>query len=315
MGERRIKVGICGVGHLGSQHARVFNELEDSELIGVYDPDPGRGLSVADQWGTRSFERFEELLEGVEAVSCVAPTEFHYSMGIQILEAQKHLFLEKPMTQTAIQARELLREAGERRVKLQVGHIERFNPAFVAVENLLGDPKFIEVHRLSVYNPRGTDVDVVLDLMIHDLDLIRNRLKGPPVRVEAVGIPVITDKVDIANARLEFEDGAIANVTASRVSAEKMRKIRMFQRDAYISVDCLNRDAEVYTKRGELISKVDVDVKRETEPLKAELHSFLRAILEDREPVVTGEDGYRALELALEIQRTMKERMDRVGDL
>jgi len=211
-----------------------------------------------------------------------------------------------------IQARELLREAEKKGVKLGVGHIERFNPAFTAANSLVHDPKFIEVHRLAVYNPRGTDVDVVLDLMIHDLDLIRNCLKGKPAKIQAVGIPVITDKVDIANARLEFEDGSIANLTASRVSAEKMRKIRLFQKDTYISIDCLAKRVEMYRKSGDEIVPVPVEVNREHEPLKVELEGFLRAIIEDTDPPVSGLDGLRALELALEVRDSIQETMKRV---
>jgi hypothetical protein len=213
---------------------------------------------------------------------------------------------------TAIQAQELLKEAKERGVKLGVGHIERYNPAVLAVQSHLRDPKFIEVHRLAAYNPRGTDVDVVLDLMIHDLDLIRNRMKGRPARVQAVGIPVITDRVDIANARLEFEDGAIANVTASRVSAEKMRKLRVFQSDAYLSIDCLNKSVEMYRKKDGRIFPFPVDVVADREPLKAQLEGFLRAVIEDREPPISGIEGYQALELALWIRSEIDEHMRKV---
>jgi predicted dehydrogenase len=310
--ERKVRIGICGVGHLGAQHARCLGGLPGSDLVGVYDTDRDRAREVATRWGVRAFDRFEDLLGDVEAVSCVAPTAYHYSIGIQVLECGKHLFLEKPMAQTAIQAQELLKEAKERGVKLGVGHIERYNPAVLAVQSHLRDPKFIEVHRLAAYNPRGTDVDVVLDLMIHDLDLIRNRMKGRPARVQAVGIPVITDRVDIANARLEFEDGAIANVTASRVSAEKMRKLRVFQSDAYLSIDCLNKSVEMYRKKDGRIFPFPVDVVADREPLKAELEGFLRAVIEDREPPISGIEGYQALELALWIRSEIDEHMRKV---
>jgi len=264
---------------------------------------------VAKKWGTRAYRSLEQLLKDVEAISCVVPTSSHYEVGKEIISHGLHLFLEKPMTETVEQAEELVKLAEEKGVKLQIGHIERFNPAVLAVHRFIDSPKFIESHRLAPFNPRGTDVDVVLDLMIHDLDLIIYYLGKEPIKVEAVGVPVITKKVDIANARLEFDRGEIANVTASRISLEKLRKIRMFQKDMYISIDYLHRSVEFYRKFGDEIIPYFPDVKQDLEPLKLELESFVNAVLEDEEPPVTGMDGLRALRVALRVKEDIKRRL------
>ncbi len=304
-----LRVGVVGVGHLGFQHARIFHQLENSELVGVFDINFERAEFVAKRWKTKAYRSLEDLLKDVEAISCVVPTSSHYEVGKEIISHGLHLFLEKPMTETVEQAEELVKLAKEKNVKLQVGHIERFNPAVLAVHKFIDSPKFIESHRLAPFNPRGTDVDVVLDLMIHDLDLIIYYLGKEPVKVEAVGVPVITKKVDIANARLEFDRGEIANVTASRISIEKLRKIRMFQKDMYISIDYLHRNVEFYRKFGDEIIPYFPDVKQDLEPLKLELESFVNAVLEDEEPPVTGMDGLRALRVALRVKEDIKRRL------
>ncbi len=304
-----LHVGVVGVGHLGFQHARIFHQLENSRLVGVFDIDFERAEFVAKKWGTRAYRSLEQLLKDVEAISCVVPTSSHYEVGKEIISHGLHLFLEKPMTETVEQAEELVKLAEEKGVKLQIGHIERFNPAVLAVHRFIDSPKFIESHRLAPFNPRGTDVDVVLDLMIHDLDLIIYYLGKEPIKVEAVGVPVITKKVDIANARLEFDRGEIANVTASRISLEKLRKIRMFQKDMYISIDYLHRSVEFYRKFGDEIIPYFPDVKQDLEPLKLELESFVNAVLEDEEPPVTGMDGLRALRVALRVKEDIKRRL------
>ncbi len=306
---RKVRVGVVGVGHLGFQHARIVHQLEHAELVGVFDINFRRAQHVAERWGTKAFRSLEELLREVEAVSCVVPTSSHYEVGKKILEHGLHLFLEKPMTETVEQAEELVKLAGDKGVKFQIGHIERFNPAVLAVHQFINSPKFIESHRLAPYNPRGTDVDVVLDLMIHDLDLILFYLGKEPVKVEAVGVPVITDKVDIANARLEFDDGEIANVTASRISVEKLRKIRMFQKDMYISIDYLHRDVEFYRRYGDEIIPFFPEVNKNLEPLKLELESFVSSIIDDKTPPVTGMDGLRALRVALRVKEDISRRI------
>jgi len=306
---RKLRVGVIGVGHLGFQHARIFYQIEEAELVGVFDINRERSEFVAKRWNTRAYPDMESLFKDVDAISCVVPTSAHFEVGKKVIEHGLHLFLEKPMTETVEQAESLVNLAKEKGVKLQIGHIERFNPAVLAVHELIKSPKFIESHRLAPFNPRGTDVDVVLDLMIHDLDLILYYLGKEPVRVEAVGVPVITKKVDIANARLEFDGGEIANVTASRISIEKLRKIRMFQKDMYISIDYLHRSVEFYRKFGDEIIPYFPDVKQELEPLKLELESFVSAVLNDEEPPVTGMDGLRALRVALRVKEDIARRM------
>lgn len=309
---KKVKVGVVGVGHLGFHHTRVLRSLEEADLVGVFDIDEDRAKEVAERWGCRAFESYEELLSNVDAVSCVVPTKDHYEVGKKALLFGKHLFLEKPIATNLEEGIELVELARKKGLKFQVGHIERFNPAVLAVKDMIDSPKFIECHRLSLYNPRGTDVDVILDLMIHDLDLIVYYLRKKPEKIEAVGVPVITDKIDIANARLEFKDGEIANVTASRVSMEKMRKIRLFQKDTYISIDYLKKHVEVYRKFDDEILPFFPDVKDE-EPLFLELQEFIRSILEDKEPPVTAEEGLRALEVALRVKEEIKKRLDRMG--
>ena len=308
----KIRISVVGVGHLGFHHARVLSEIEDAHLIGVYDIDKERAKEVAKHWNCNPFSSLEELLNEVDAVSCAVPTKEHYKVGKLILEGGKHLFLEKPMATTLEEAQELSKIAKEKRVKFQIGHIERFNPAVLAVRDIIRNPKFVESHRLAPYNPRGTDVDVVLDLMIHDLDLILTYVKSKPIRVDAVGIPVLTDKIDIANVRIEFEEGEIANVTASRVSVEKMRKIRMFQKDTYISIDYLRKEVEVYIKRDEVILPYFPLVDKDKEPLRLELEGFIKAIMEDADPPVTGEEGLKALSLAFWVKEGIKERLQKV---
>ena len=307
----KLKIGVVGVGHLGSQHARVLAEIEESELVGVYDIDRERAKAVGERYGVAAFSSLEELLGETEAVSCAVPTESHYEVAREVLRAGRHLFLEKPMARTVKEAEELLDLAVKGGLKFQIGHIERFNPAVLRAQEFIEDPKFVEAHRLAPYNPRGTDVDVVLDLMIHDLDLLLHFMGKYPVKVDAVGVPVLTDKVDIANVRLEFEGGEIANVTASRVSVEKLRKIRLFQKDTYISIDYLNKSIDLYRKRNGEIVPFPLEVDRSLEPLKLELRAFVRSVLEDRTPPVSAEEGILAQRLAEEVIEKIKQRLER----
>jgi len=307
---RKLRFGVVGVGKLGSQHARVLSEMKDIIFVGVYDKNPKRAEEVAKKAGCQNFDSLDKLLERVDAVSCVVPTKYHYEVGTKILKAGCHLLLEKPIATSLKEAEEIVSLSKKYNLKLQVGHIERFNPAVLAVKDMIEDPKFIECHRLSLYDPRGTDVDVILDLMIHDIDLICFFIRDEVERVEAAGVPVLTDKIDIANARLEFRDGAIANITASRVSAEKMRKVRFFQKDTYISIDCLNKEVEIYKKLGGTILPYFPNVK-EKEPLKLELLSFVESIRRDIPTQCSGEEGLRALKVALLIREDIIRRLER----
>jgi predicted dehydrogenase len=316
-----VKVGVIGVGHLGRLHARVYSQIDGCELTGVFDIDGERAAAVAQEFGTVSCATLDELLDGADAVSLATPTSTHHDVGLRCLAKGAHLLVEKPIARTVDEARELVDAAGESSLVLQVGHIERFNAAVRAAMAVLDGPKFIEVHRLGVFVPRGTDVAVVLDLMIHDIDLILATVDSEVSSIEAVGVQVLSPSIDIANARLSFADGCVANITASRVSREKVRKIRFFQHDAYITVDTLQPRAQVFRKkfmppetllrisRGEIHGGLEdvVDYQDlaldDAEPLRLELESFVSAVSGAGGPVVTGEDGLRALEVALEILR------------
>ncbi len=320
---RRIKVGVVGVGHLGEHHARIYSELPQAELIGIFDLDQAKAASKADKYKTKSFNDLEELLEKVEAASLVVPTSSHYEVARKILDRNIHLLIEKPITETVEQAEELIKIADRRNLKLQVGHIERFNPALKAVEKIKLEPKFIESHRLASFKERGTDVAVILDLMIHDLDLVLYLVKHKVKSVEASGVSVIAETEDIANARITFENGCVANITASRISARPMRKLRIFQKNAYLSLDFAEKCSEIYelvdlpnaqvpvdkTVIGEIpaekLGKTIVYRKLEAEKgdmLACELSSFLQAVASDTTPPVTGNQAKAALELALLIR-------------
>jgi predicted dehydrogenase len=326
----KIKVGVIGVGHLGKHHARVYSQIPEAELVGVCDTDSEKAQRVAKEFDTGYFEDLGDFLGRIDAVSLVVPTIFHYSLACDILERGKNLLVEKPITETVNQAKELVSLAKTKSVILQVGHIERFNPAFKAIENLKLDPKFIESHRLAQFNPRGTDVAVILDLMIHDLDLILSLVKSEVKRVDAAGVSVISDSEDIANARLTFANGCVANVTSSRISARPLRKMRLFEKNSYISLDFLERSVEIYelvdadsvpqegkekkTVVGTLptdeVGKTVVYKKPKIENkdmLTLEIKSFLDAVKNKTHPKVSGEDGRRALEVALEIVNKAKE--------
>ncbi len=316
-----LKVGVIGTGHLGRYHARVYSELPECELVGVYDTDDERAAAVASEYGTTALLTMDSLIGAVEAVSIAVPTTAHHEVGMTCLEAGVHVLIEKPIASTVDQARELVEAARKRDLRIQIGHIERFNQATRAALTVLHEPKFVEAHRLGVFVPRGTDVAVVLDLMIHDIDLILSAVGSPVVRIDAVGVPVLSSNIDIANARLTFEDGCVANVTASRVSRERIRKIRFFQDDAYVSVDTMKPAVEVIRRKDvpqELLLKVAsgeieggleniVELERPemdgADALELELAAFARAVADGSRPVVDGEDGMKALEVALEIMR------------
>ena len=301
----RLRVGVVGVGALGQHHARVYAELPDAELVGVTDLDAARAAEIAGQHGGRAFESAEALAEAVDAVSVAVPTVDHHRLAQPLLRAGKHVLLEKPMTVSLAEADDLIAAAAASGAVLQVGHVERFNPAMDVVRAVARAPRFIEVHRLGSFSPRSLDIDVVLDLMIHDLDILLALDGSPTVQVDAVGVPVLTSKVDIANARLRFESGLIANVTASRVSAERVRKFRVFAERLYVSADFAARETQVYRLVPGASGRPEIAMDRtsapDEEPLRRQLAAFVAAVRERATPVVTGADGRRALALAHEI--------------
>jgi len=296
----KIKTAVIGVGHLGSRHARIYSELPGVELAAVVDSDRTRARDIAEQYGARACPTIADLPEDVEAVSVVVPTDRHFQVSAQLLEMGYHLLIEKPITVTVAEAEQLHRMAQERSLMIQVGHVERFNPAILAVEKILGIPRFIECHRLAPFQPRGTEVSVVLDLMIHDLEIILHLVASPVESVEAVGMPVLSPSEDIANARISFRNGCIANVTASRISAQRMRKIRIFQDDAYISLDYNAQEARVFRVEAGRILGETLGTERK-EPLKLELSSFVDSVRLGGKPQVPAEHGLGALRLANEI--------------
>jgi predicted dehydrogenase len=316
-----LNVGVIGVGHLGSLHAKMYAEISSAKLIGVYDSDPQRAEKTAAEFGVKAFPALDDLLSQVDAVSIATPTPTHYDAAMQVIKRGVHLLIEKPITATIEQAQALTERAETKGLKLQVGHIERFNPAILALEPYNITPLFIESHRLAQFNPRGSDVAVVLDLMIHDIDLILSLVKSKVTRIDANGIAVISDTPDIANARLQFENGCVANVTASRISQNKMRKMRLFQRDAYISIDFAQGLSEVFrlvdegtanVKSTMMLGKIDQGQHKriivyeqpevqEVNALKYELERFIESIQKNTETPVTGRDGLHALEVAQEI--------------
>ena len=315
---KRIKVGVIGVGYLGRFHAQKYADLkEEVELVGVVDIVPEKAEKVAEQTGTSPYTDYRELLNKVDAVSIVTPTETHFTIGMEFLSQGVDVLIEKPITVNSKEAELLIQEAEKRGAVLQVGHLERFNPAVIALNGRLKDPMFIEAHRLSPFPYRGTDVDVVLDLMIHDIDIILNLVKSDVESVEAIGIPVVSRKVDIANARLRFRNGCVANVTASRVSKDRLRRTRLFQSDAYISIDYAKQHISIYRrtegKDGGLPSIVEeeLDIVRR-DSLLEEIRSFIRCSATGTPPLVSGRDGKRALEVAQKIQASVEKSMSRL---
>ncbi len=297
---KSIKVGVVGVGHIGKNHARLYKEIVGKNFVAVFDNDTRRAQAIAAEYGVRAAASLEEFISLVDAASVATPTPFHHPLGMRLLDAGKHLLIEKPIAETTAHARELSELASTRSAVLQVGHIERFNPVMSALEKRLTQPRFIESHRLSPYPERSTEIGVVLDLMIHDLEIILHLVRSPVASIDAVGIPVLSKREDIANARLRFASGCVANITVSRISPEKMRKIRVFQEDAYLSLDYQAQSGEMYRKGLLGIKKEDVPIEK-SEPLKRELQSFLECAAEGRQPKVSGQDAALALELALEI--------------
>jgi predicted dehydrogenase len=307
--ETPLRVAAIGVGHLGRHHARILSTLPGATLVGVADIKPDRAAEIAAAHGSRAFADYRDLLGEVDAVSIAVPTHAHLEVASAFLDRGVPVLVEKPLARSVEEADRMIALAASRGTILAVGHTERFNPAVAAASRLLQDPRFIEVHRLGTFPERSLDIDVVFDLMIHDLDVVLSIVRAPVAAIEAVGVPVLTGRVDIANARLRFENGCIANITASRISRDRVRKIRFFQQDAYLSIDYAAQEVEAYRLvRGAgprpVIEGGKLDVPRE-EPLARELADFLAAVRNGRPPLVTGEDGRRALDLAARITDRM----------
>jgi len=304
-----IPVAVIGVGALGSRHARLYDSLPQAELIGVADIDLERARSVAEQYGVTATDDYRELLSRVRVASVTVPTVAHREVALALMESGLDVLVEKPMAASVEEAREMLAMAREKKVVLGVGHTERYNPAVEAVIEYCKAPRFIEVHRLASFNPRSLDIDVVLDLMIHDLDVVASLVRSEVSQVEAIGVPVLTERVDIANARLRFASGCVANLTASRISQDKMRKLRVWENDSYVSLDYLTQEAWSYRLvRAEGrpgVERQKLGASNE-EPLKRELEDFLAAVAERREPRVSGEDGLNALRLAHRVIAAME---------
>jgi predicted dehydrogenase len=316
----KTKVGIIGVGKLGTFHCNALSQISEAELVGIYDVDQGQAQEVATRFRCRSFSDLNDLLANIDAAAIVVPTVNHFDVAQVALEAGKPIFVEKPIAGSVKQAQEMVALAKRKSLPLQVGHIERFNPAIQALNGAQLKPMFIESHRLAPFDPRGTDVAVVLDLMIHDIDIILSLVQGKVKSIDANGVAVVSEEVDIANARIQFDTGCVANVTASRISQRKMRKMRLFQRDAYISIDFLQRLTEVFRIVDEneklpntvILGQIEKGKRQrhiiyeqpttpEMDAMQAEWRSFFKAIQTGSTPIVSGEDGLNALVVATEI--------------
>ncbi len=320
-----LKIGVLGAGHLGKIHLKLIHEISNYELVGFYDPDAKKSAEVAAELNLKAFKSIEDLIEAVDVVDVVTPTLSHYDCASLAMRNSRHVFIEKPVTNTIDEAKKLMDLAHEASVKVQVGHVERFNPAFMNAREHIKQPMFIETHRLAQFNPRGTDVSVVLDLMIHDLDIVLSVVKSNVKSISASGVSVLSDTPDICNARIEFDNGCVANITASRISMKNMRKSRFFQKDAYISVDFLEKEAEIINMRDldgdpdpfnmtiEMgPGKKDKEIlfsKPTIEPhnaIQLELSTFADSILNGTTPLVTIDDGYKALDVAHRILEKLR---------
>jgi predicted dehydrogenase len=302
---KRLRVGVVGVGHIGSNHARLYADIPTAEFTAIYDIDPARANSIAKKFRVTAAKSLDEFAELVDAASVATPTNSHHEIAVPLLQRGKHLLVEKPITENPQDATELAGLAAGNRLILQVGHVERFNPVLSALETRLTHARFIEAHRLSPYPSRSTDIGVVLDLMIHDLEIILHLVRAPVQNIDAVGIPVLSKGEDIANARIRFENGCVANVTSSRISPERMRKIRVFQEDAYLSLDYEKQSGEIYRLVNGKITRDKVPIERE-EPLKQQLVSFIECASTGREPKVSGFQATAALGLAVEITKKIQ---------
>jgi predicted dehydrogenase len=317
-----LKIGVLGAGHLGKIHIKCIKEIENFELVGFYDADPDVRCKVKEECGLKAFDNIDELIDAVQVVDIVTPTISHFDCASKAMKGSKHVFIEKPLVTTLEEAKTLIAISDEARVKVQVGHVERFNPAFIAASPFIHNPMFIETHRLAQFNPRGTDVPVILDLMIHDIDIVMSIVKSNIKKISASGVSVVSDTPDIANARIEFDNGCVANLTASRISMKNMRKTRIFQSDAYIAVDFFEKDIEIIRLKNitdeSTLSPLDMVIdlgegkgkkqiffeKPEIIPInaiKTELETFCSSIENNTAPHVTIIDGYKALDVAYKI--------------
>ncbi len=316
-----LKIGVLGAGHLGKIHIKCIKEIDKFDLVGFYDPNTETAAKVAAEFGLKRFDTLHGIIDAVDVVDIVTPTISHFDCASESLKKSKHVFIEKPIVASPEEARELIKISEEAGAKVQVGHVERFNPAFLVAQPVIDNPMFIETHRLAQFNPRGTDVPVILDLMIHDIDIVLSVVKSNVKKISASGVPIISDTPDIANARSEFDNGCVANLTASRISLKNMRKSRFFQRDAYISVDFLEKEVEIVKMKdidaepndpfamvldlGEGKGKKEIMMDRPKigpiNAIKTELEKFAEAILENTVPAVTINDGYMALDVAYRI--------------
>jgi predicted dehydrogenase len=309
-----LKVGVFGVGHLGKFHLKNWEEIENVKLTGFYDPSDENANLAKKDFGLKRFKNADQLIEACDAVDIVAPTTLHFELCKKAILKSKHVFVEKPLANTMSEAKEIVKLTKEANIKLQVGHVERFNPALLAAKEHELNPMFIEVDRLAQFNPRGTDVSVILDLMIHDIDIILSLVKSSVKNVFANGVNVLSDTPDIANVRIEFDNGCVANLTSSRISMKKMRKMRLFQKDSYVGIDFLDKKTEIIkyktpedkdaftfdieTNHGKKTIAISSPVIKETNAIKMELQSFVNSIKNNKPTVVTDVDGYRAMEVA-----------------
>ncbi len=316
-----MNIGVLGAGHLGKIHIKCIKDIPEYNLIGFFDPDKENSVNVENELGVKSFASIGELLDHVDVIDIVTPTLSHFDCASQAIKKGRHVFIEKPIAASSEEAAELIKLSTEANVKVQVGHVERFNPAFTAVQSFITNPMFIETHRLAQFNPRGTDVPVILDLMIHDIDIVLSIVKANVRKISASGVAVVSDTPDIANARIEFDNGCVANLTASRISMKNMRKTRIFQRDAYIAVDFLKKESEVVRMKSVNPDDNDpfaviIDLGKDkgskqiffekpeiiqTNAIKTELETFYHAINDNTTPLVTIYDGYNALDIAYKI--------------
>lgn len=312
-----LKIGVFGTGHLGKFHLNNWKEIFGTELIGFFDPNDETALEVSRHHQLKRYLNEDELIDACDIIDVVTPTDTHFSICEKAIRKTKHVFVEKPLANTMKEAKDLVKLVQESNVKVQVGHVERFNPAFLAVKNFALNPMFIEVHRLAQFNPRGTEVSVILDLMIHDIDIILSIVKSDVKSVTSSGVAVLTDTPDIANVRIEFNNGCVANLTSSRISMKKMRKMRLFQKDAYIGIDFLNKTAEIIKLKGdEDLNAFSFDLETphgtrtisitnpqvpEVNAIKKELEEFVKAIQNNTPTIVSEIDGYRAMEVAHQV--------------
>ena len=323
MSTKLIKIGVFGAGHLGKIHLKLLNESKMFNLIGFYDVNPEYSIKIEKKFGYKYFNDSNLLIESSDAIAIITPTRFHYEIAMRCIEKNKHIFIEKPIAQTVVEAKKIVKFSKEKEIIGQVGHVERFNPAYNSIKKIIGNPMFIESHRLAEFNPRGTDVSVVLDLMIHDIDIILSLISSKIKNISSSGVSVISDTPDIANARIEFHNGAVANLTASRISLKNMRKLRFFQKETYISVDLYNKKVEVVKmidapkkldefsltlenaegKKKQILFKSPEIINYNA--IQIELESFANSINNDKKSIVSLEDATKALKVAYSIINSM----------